>query len=130
MERLVIFVDDLDRLSAAEMVRGLDAIRNFLELPLQEEVGARPIGVVFVISCDEDRVAEALRVKLSRIRFRRSFRIRFLPRLMPVAILTVSFQFRLEIPFFPKQDMRTFALKRLEECRRGGRYTQGQRGTH
>jgi hypothetical protein len=32
-ERLVVFVDDLDRLSTDEMVRGLDAIRTFMEIP-------------------------------------------------------------------------------------------------
>ena len=113
VERLVIFVDDLDRLSAAEMVRGLDAIRNFMELPLQERLD-RPIGVVFVISCDEDRVAEALRAKLSRIGpeeisdtvSTKTDARRYLDRL---------FQFRLEIPPFPKQDMRSFARKKLEE---------------
>ena len=113
VERLVIFVDDLDRLSAAEMVRGLDAIRNFMELPLQEKLD-RPIGVVFVISCDEDRVAEALRAKLSRIGpeeisdtvSTKTDARRYLDRL---------FQFRLEIPPFPKQDMRSFARKKLEE---------------
>ena len=112
VERLVIFVDDLDRLSAAEMVRGLDAIRSFLELPL----GAlkKPIGVVFVISCDENRVAEALHSKLylygsERLPgtvFSKTDARRYLDRL---------FQFRLEIPPFPKQDMRTFARKKLEE---------------
>ena len=117
VERLVIFVDDLDRLSAAEMVRGLDAIRNFMELPLQEKLDEkldRPIGVIFVISCDEDRVAEALRAKLSRIGpeeisdtvSTKTDARRYLDRL---------FQFRLEIPPFPKQDMRSFARKKLEE---------------
>lgn len=112
VERLVIFVDDLDRLSAAEMVRGLDAIRNFLELPLGKF--KQPIGVVFVISCDEDRVAEALHSKLYHIGaevlpgtvFTKADARRYLDRL---------FQFRLEIPLFPKQDMRAFARDKLEE---------------
>ena len=112
VERLVIFVDDLDRLSAAEMVRGLDAIRSFLELPLGEF--KKPIGVVFVISCDENRVAEALHSKLylhgseglPGTVFSKTDARRYLDRL---------FQFRLEIPPFPKQDMRIFARKRLEE---------------
>ena len=112
VERLVIFVDDLDRLSAAEMVRGLDAIRNFLELPLGQL--KQPIGVVFVISCDEDRVAEALHSKLYHIGaevlpgtvFTKADARRYLDRL---------FQFRLEIPLFPKQDMRAFARDKLEE---------------
>ena len=112
LERLVIFVDDLDRLSAAEMVRGLDAIRNFLELPLDQF--KQPVGVVFVISCDEDRVAEALHSKLYHSGaevlpgtvFTKADARRYLDRL---------FQFRLEIPVFPKQDMRVFARNKLEE---------------
>ena len=111
VERIVIFVDDLDRLSAAEMVRGLDAIRSFLELPLGEL--EKPIGVVFVISCDENRVAEALHSKLYLYGseglpgtvFSKTDARRYLDRL---------FQFRLEIPPFPKQDMRIFARNKLE----------------
>ena len=110
-ERLVVFVDDLDRLSASEMVAGLDAIRTFLELPVSE-VGEN-FGVVFVISCDEDRIAEALHHGRGRMRsadlpatvFSRYDARRYLDRL---------FQFRLEIPQFPKQDMRRFARERLE----------------
>lgn len=106
VERLVVFVDDLDRLSSEEMVSGLDAIRTLMELPI-EKCG---IGVVFVISCDEDLVAEAL-----------SKRARTAPEL-PGAIssrqdarryLDRIFQFRLEIPPMPRQDMRTFAKELL-----------------
>ena len=111
VERIVIFVDDLDRLSAAEMVRGLDAIRSFIELPLGEL--EKPIGVVFVISCDENRAAEALHSKLYLYGseglpgtvFSKTDARRYLDRL---------FQFRLEIPRFPKQDMRIFARNKLE----------------
>ncbi|MBZ7927077.1 KAP family NTPase (plasmid) [Ensifer adhaerens] len=110
-ERLVIFVDDLDRLSAAEMVSGLDAVRTFLELPLGD--GSENFGIIFVISCDEDRVADALSRGRGRINpdlpgsvFTRSDARRYLDRL---------FQFRLEIPPFPKLDMRQFAEKKLRE---------------
>ena len=109
-ERLVIFVDDLDRLSAAEMVAGLDAIRTFLELPFNAAKDG--FGVVFVISCDEAKIAEALHrgrgpmgsADLPGSVFSRADARRYLDRL---------FQFRLEIPQFPKQDMRQFALRRL-----------------
>lgn len=109
-DRLVIFVDDLDRLSAAEMVAGLDAIRTFLEMPVAS--GDDGFGVIFVISCDEDRVAEALARGRGRIGgsdlpgsvFTRTDARRYLDRL---------FQFRLEIPLFPKQDMRQFAEEKL-----------------
>lgn len=103
-ERLVIFVDDLDRLSAHEMLDGLDAIRVFMDLP--QDV----LGIIFVISCDENRIAEALK--------RRQINSD-----LPGAVITRDdagkyldriFQFRLEIPPFPKQDMRNFALRHLK----------------
>ncbi|SHF38455.1 KAP family P-loop NTPase fold protein [Acidocella aminolytica] len=109
-ERLVIFVDDLDRLSAPEMVAGLDAIRTFLELPFNTIENG--FGVVFVISCDEDKIAEAIKRRngfgspdLPGAVFSRGDARRYLDRL---------FQFRLEIPQFPKLDMRDFALKKLK----------------
>ena len=112
-ERLVIFVDDLDRLSAPEMVAGLDAIRTFLELPFNATKNG--FGVVFVISCDEAKIAEALHrgrgpkgsADLLGSVFSRTDARRYLDRL---------FQFRLEIPLFPKQDMRQFALGRLSDA--------------
>ena len=113
-ERLVIFVDDLDRLSADEMVNGLDAIRTFMEIPVAKL--PNDIGVVFVISCDEARVAAALADR----RWQR------MSSELPGAVLTLSdarryldriFQFRLEIPPFPKQDMRQFVITRMtEDC--------------
>lgn len=109
-ERLVVFVDDLDRLSAPEMVMGLDAIRTFLELPLNTSENG--FGVVFVISCDEDKIAEAIKRRsglgspdLPGAVFSRGDARRYLDRL---------FQYRLEIPQFPKRDMRDFARKKLE----------------
>lgn len=109
-ERLVVFVDDLDRLSAAEMVAGLDAVRTFLELPTNAVPDG--LGVIFAISCDEDRVAEALAKGRGRLGsselpgsvFTRSDARRYLDRL---------FQFRLEIPRFPKVDMRLYAERKL-----------------
>lgn len=109
-ERLVVFVDDLDRLSAPEMVAGLDAIRTFLELPFNTSENG--FGVVFVISCDEDKIAEAIKRRsglgspdLPGAVFSRGDARRYLDRL---------FQYRLEIPQFPKLDMRDFALKKLQ----------------
>lgn len=109
-ERLVVFVDDLDRLSAPEMVMGLDAIRTFLELPFNTSKNG--FGVVFVISCDEDKIAEAIKRRsglgspdLPGAVFSRGDARRYLDRL---------FQYRLEIPQFPKLDMRDFARKKLE----------------
>lgn len=110
-ERLVIFVDDLDRLSAEEMISGLDAVRTFMEIPK----GALPkgLGIVFVISCDEDRLADALakrrngRNELPAAVFSRNDARRYLDRI---------FQFRLEIPPFPKRDMRSFAQEHLTKA--------------
>jgi len=109
-ERLVVFVDDLDRLSAPEMVTGLDAIRTFLELPFNTSENG--FGVVFVISCDEDKIAEAIKGRsklgspdLPGAVFSRGDARRYLDRL---------FQYRLEIPQFPKLDMRDFALRKLQ----------------
>ncbi|RLA43248.1 MAG: NTPase KAP [Gammaproteobacteria bacterium] len=106
-ERLVVFIDDLDRLSAEEMVLGLDAIRTFMEIP--EEKLPNGIGMVFVISCDESRIADALARRhrqedMPGAVFTQSDARRYLDRI---------FQFRLEIPPFPRQDMRQYAISRM-----------------
>lgn len=102
-ERLMVFVDDLDRLSAEEMVLGLDAVRTFMEIPSNRL--PKGIGLVFVISCDEAKVADAL------ARGRRNSDL-------PGSVVTHNdarryldriFQFRLEIPPPPRHDMREFA---------------------
>jgi hypothetical protein len=108
-ERLVIFVDDLDRLSAEEMVTGLDAIRTFMDLSTEELPAG--MGIVFVVSCDEERVARALTERgrssdLPGAVFSRSDARRFLDRI---------FQFRLELPPLPRQDMRRFAREKLAQ---------------
>lgn len=107
-ERIIVFVDDLDRLSAEEMVDGLDAIRTFMDMPRPVHGGS---GVVFVVSCDEERVADAL---ANRRRQRNSD--------LPAAVFSSMdahryldriFQFRLEIPPMARRDMRDYAKKRL-----------------
>ncbi|MDF9408524.1 MAG: KAP family P-loop domain protein [Pelotomaculum sp. PtaB.Bin013] len=111
-ERLVVFIDDLDRLSAEEMVSGLDAVRAFMEIPKNQMPDG--LGIVFVISCDEERVANALANRRQHVNisgllntgFSRSDARRFLDRI---------FQYRLEIPQFPKRDMRDYAMKRISE---------------
>lgn len=109
-KRIVVFIDDLDRLSSEEMVTGLDAIRTFMEMPTSS-AGSRNVGIIFVISCDERRVADAL----SRGRkngdmpgtvFSSHDARRYLDRI---------FQFRLEIPPFPRQDMRSYALSLFKQ---------------
>ncbi|MGF6395992.1 KAP family P-loop NTPase fold protein [Pseudomonas plecoglossicida] len=107
-ERLVIFVDDLDRLSAEEMVLGLDAVRTFMEIPSDKL--PENMGLVFVISCDEGKVADALSRRRSNPEqpgsiFNPTDARRYLDRI---------FQFRLEIPPPPRNDMRQFALAKLK----------------
>ena len=107
-QRLVVFVDDLDRLSSEEMVLGLDAVRTFMEIP-QEQL-PEGLGLVFVISCDEEKVADALtrgrpNGDMPGSVFQPSDARRYLDRI---------FQFRLEIPPFPRQDMRQYAVRQIE----------------
>jgi hypothetical protein len=110
-QRLVVFIDDLDRLSSDEMVSGLDAVRTFMEMPKDKVPDG--LGIVFVISCDETRIATAITVRNEN---HCSVEI-------PGAIHTLSdarryldriFQFRLKIPPTPKQDMRQFAIDHLD----------------
>lgn len=107
-ERLVVFVDDLDRLSAEEMVLGLDGVRTFMEIPKSRL--PEGLGLVFVISCDEGKIADALAkgrrsADLPATVFNRFDARRYLDRI---------FQFRLEIPPSPRNDMRDFATRKLE----------------
>jgi hypothetical protein len=85
---------------------------RFWEMPAATATDG--LGVIFVISCDEDRVAEALAKGRGRLGsselpgsvFTRSDARRYLDRL---------FQFRLEIPRFPKLDMRQYASTQLAQ---------------
>ena len=106
-ERIIVFVDGLDRLSAEEIVQGLDAIRTFMEIP--DDKLPDGLGLVFVISCDESRIADAItgRHKQDEILgaiFSQSDARRYLGRI---------FQFRLEIPPFPRQDMHQYAIDQV-----------------
>lgn len=108
VRRIVVFVDDLDRLTADEMVSGLDGIRSLIEMASHQMPG--DTGIVFVISCDEERVADALSLRRGYAE-------------LPAAVSYVQdarryldriFQFRLDIPPFPKRDMRSFVLSLLK----------------
>jgi len=109
-ERIVVFLDDLDRLSSEEMVAGLDAVRTFLEIDSSNLPNG--LGLIFVISCDEGLVADALA--------KRSRRNGDIPGTISDAAsarryLDRIFQFRLDVPEIPKQDMRSFVAMRIKE---------------
>lgn len=108
-ERLVVFVDDLDRLSAEEMVLGIDAVRTFMEIPSSRLPD--DFGLVFVISCDESKVADAL----ANGRHQGDIPGTIISHADARRYLDRIFQFRLEIPPFPRQDMRAYAVKKLKE---------------
>jgi len=62
-ERIVIFVDDLDRLSPEEMITGLDTVRTFMEIPkrqLPEGLGI-VLGVTGVPRCSKVCCCRVLR---------------------------------------------------------------------
>lgn len=114
-KKIVIFVDDLDRLSPSEMVGGIDAIRVFLEMSFDKKiVGEKFEGFVFVVSCDEEKVAKAILPRtrvydgeadlpgsLNNIQDAKDF-------------LDRIFQFRLEIASIPKDDLRTYVHGLME----------------
>lgn len=92
-QKIVVFIDDLDRLPVAEMVNGLNALRVFLELKNSK--------MVFVISCNETQVAEAINSNLEIKNARR--------------FLDKVFQFKIEIPSIHNQSMNEFAKSCLEQ---------------
>ena len=56
INKIVVFIDDLDRLpTAEEMVDGINAIRTFMDIKINEE-----IGFIFVVSCCEYKISDAL----------------------------------------------------------------------
>lgn len=105
VNRIVIFIDDLDRLTSEEMVSSLEAVRVFMDIP--KEYVPDDLGVVFVLSCDEDKVEKALLKNSIGKEISKNEARRYLDRI---------FQFRLDIPPFPKRDMRSYALKKLKEA--------------
>ena len=110
VERLVVFVDDLDRLGAEDMVQGIEAVQAFMELP-PEKIGG--LGIIFVLSCDAEKIAEALYSRARRHDLD-----------LPATVNSLSdarhflqrvFKQRVEIPPLPRQDMRSFVRAKLEQ---------------
>lgn len=97
--KIVIFVDDLDRLSSKEMVEGINAVRSFMDLKLPSGV-----GIIFVLSCCEYKIAEALK---SINNYNYSDNID--KKIEAKRFLDKIFQFRVDVPPFPYQDMVEYA---------------------
>ena len=108
VRRIVVFVDDLDRLTADEMVSGLDGIRSLIEIASNKMPGNT--GIVFVISCDEERVADALGKRRgyadpgASVSYLQGAR-RYLDRI---------FQFRLEVPAISQAGYAQFRSESFE----------------
>jgi len=108
-EKIVIFVDDIDRLSSAqEMVDGINAIRSFMDINIKE---AGNIGFVFVVSCCEYKISDALM----------SIKIIDGKNIDPCGeqidakrFLDKIFHFRIDIPPFPYRDMIDYSKQLLE----------------
>lgn len=93
--KIVIFVDDLDRLTAEEMITGLDAIRVFQEMADSK--------FIFVISCYDEHIANSI------IQTQKPFGDIVNAR----KYLDRVFQFRIEIPTLPNVSMIDFAKNKL-----------------
>lgn len=95
--KIIIFVDDLDRLTAEEMITGLDAIRVFQEM--------EDSRFIFVISCYDEHIANSI------IQTHKPFEDVINAR----KYLDRVFQFRIEIPALPNMSMISFAKSKLKE---------------
>lgn len=109
IKKIVVFVDDIDRLpSAQEMVDGINAIRAFMDFNIEEKDN---IGFVFVVSCCEYKISDALM----------SIKIIDDKNLEPCVLQTEAkrfldkiFHFRIDIPPFPYRDMIDYSKQLLE----------------
>lgn len=93
--KIVIFVDDLDRLTAEEMITGLDSIRVFQEMENSK--------FIFVISCYDEHIANSI------VQTQKPFGDIVNAR----KYLDRVFQFRIEIPTLPNVSMIDFAKDKL-----------------
>ncbi len=95
--KLVVFIDDLDRLSADKMINGLDAIRIFLDI--------KESDLIFVVSCYDEHIAKSItqtKTTFSNIDSARKY-------------LDRVFQFKIDVPILPNQSMKSFALEHLKQ---------------
>lgn len=91
-KKIVIFIDDLDRLAPEKMIKGLDAIRVFLDIPES--------NFVFIVSCYDEHIAKSISQTKKTFSDIESAR-KYLDRV---------FQFKIDIPNIPNQSMKDFAL--------------------
>ena len=108
-EKIVVFVDDIDRLpTAQEMVDGINAIRAFMDFNIEDE---NNIGFVFVVSCCEYKISDALMsIKIIDDKniepcVQQTEAKRFLDKI---------FHFRIDIPPFTYRDMIDYSKQLLE----------------
>lgn len=98
IDKIVIFVDDIDRLpTAKEMVDGINAIRSFMDIKLKSR-----IGFIFVVSCCEHKISDALMsIKIVEDKSTKSCE----QQAEAKRFLDKIFHFRIDIPPFPYMDM-------------------------
>lgn len=92
--RIVIFVDDLDRLSPSEATSALEAIKTYSQ--------GKP--TVFLVACDESKIRKALERELGSAD----------PSTTPTSFLDKLFQFSFRLPPYPGRNLRAYAEKLVE----------------
>lgn len=91
-KKLIVIIDDLDRLRPKKMVDALDAIKAFVDVP----------ECIFIVSCDEDIVKKALqKQKYNNI----------IDDIDTDLFLDKLFQFRIALTPILESDMREYTLK-------------------
>lgn len=108
IDKIVIFVDDLDRLpTAKEMVDGVNAIKSFMDIKLKSK-----IGFVFVVSCCEHKISDALITINSAMD--NNYEDRCSKQIESKRFLDKIFHFRIDIPPFPYRDMIEYSKNIIE----------------
>lgn len=108
IDKIVVFVDDIDRLpTAKEMVDGINAIRSFMDIKLKSE-----IGFIFVVSCCEYKISDALITVNSVID--KNYNDNCSKQTESKRFLDKIFHFRIDIPPFPYRDMIDYSEQLLK----------------
>ncbi len=95
-KKIIVFIDDLDRLSTDKMIKGLDAIRVFLDI--------KESDLIFVVSCYDEHIAKSIAETKSTFSNMESAR-KYLDRV---------FQFKIDVPRLPNQSMKDFTKEHLK----------------